>query len=147
LQVTSKNLGIDERIFAYIAGSVAETPFYQLLGIILRALGPGYAELTVISKSDHVNPQGMVHGGLLLSLADAAMGNAVRSLGIRGVTVDISTAIMSPAPLGEEITAQGRVIKAGKNMIFAEARVYAGDQPLADAQGTFFRIDDLVIKE
>ena len=42
-----------------------------------------------------------------MSLADAAMGNAVRSLGIRSVNVDMSTSFVSSAMIGQEIIGRG----------------------------------------
>ncbi len=139
----SKNLGIDEKIFNYIITTGEESPFYTLLGISISALGPGYAELSTITRRDHANPLGTVHGGMLLTIADGAMGNAIRSLGIRGVTVDCSTAMISAAPFGEKIIARGRVLKAGRNLIFAESQVFAGEKLLADTRGTFYKTSDI----
>ncbi len=143
----SKNLGIEDKLFNYIIGTGEEMPFYNLLGVRISAVGPGYAELSVTTRREHANPLGTVHGGLLLTMADGSMGNAIRSLGMIGITVDFSTAMIAPAPFGEEIVAQGRVLKAGRNMIFAESKVYAGDKLLADTRGTFYRTTDINIKE
>ena len=131
------NDGIDDKLFQYIQKSIAETPYYQVLSISLSRFGAGIAEVTVTSIVEHTNPLGLIHGGLIMSLADAAMGNAVRSLGIRGVTVDCSTAFLSPAALGEQITARGRVLKSGKSLIFAHAEVWAGEKLIADSKASF----------
>ncbi len=137
------NLGIPPGLFAYISKSVQETPYYNLLGIQLEKLGPGHAELSITTTRDHANPLGLIHGGLITSLGDAAMGNAVRSIGFSGVTVDMSTAFIAGAPFSEKITASGDVIKAGRKMIFAEARLYAGEKLLAHLKGTFYRIGEI----
>ncbi len=134
-----KNLGIDERLFNRISGVAQKMPFYNLLGFRISALGPGYAELRVTTRAEHANHLDMGHGGLLLSLADGAMGNAIRSLGILATTVDFNTAMMSPAPLGQDIVARGQIIKAGKTLIFAKAQIYAGEKQLAETRGTFFK--------
>lgn len=143
----SKNLGIDEKLFNNIIGIVEEMPFYNLLGIKMNEVGPGYAKISVTTNKDHANHLEMVHGGLLLTMADSAMGNAIRSLGILAVTVDLSTSIMAPGPVNEEIVARGKVVKAGRTMIFAESRVYAGDKLLVDTRGTFYKTGDIEIKE
>jgi len=137
--LSAKNLGIDEKLFRYMIETAEKTPFYRLLGIQLNAIGPGYAEATVTVREDHTNPLGLVHGGVLLSLGDSAMGNAIRSLGIMAVTADCTNSFMSAAPLNEKIVASGRVIKAGKNLIFAEARITAGEKLLGDTRGTFYK--------
>ena len=131
------NDGIDDSLFQYILKSITETPYYQILNIYLSRIGTGTAEVTVTSKTEHTNPLGLIHGGLIMSLADAAMGNAVRSLGIRGVTVDCSTAFLASAALGEQIIARGKVLKSGKSLIFAHAEVWSGENLIADSKATF----------
>lgn len=142
----SVNLGIDPGLFAYISQSVKETPYYNLLGIHLEKIGPGHAEVSVITNREHSNPLGLIHGGLISSLGDAAMGNAIRGLGFTAVTVDMSTAFIAGAPFSEKIVATGEVIKAGKNMVFAEARIYAAEKLLAHLKGTFYRIGQINYK-
>lgn len=132
------NDGIDQNLFDYLIQSVSSTPYYRLLGINLTLLGPGKAELEVQAEKQHTNPMGMVHGGLIMSIADAAMGNAIRSLGLIGVTVDCSVSFPGAARLGEKVTARGKVIKAGKNLLFAEATVWAQDRILGHSKSTFY---------
>jgi len=135
-----ENMGIDTRLFDYIVHSINDTPFYHLLGLQVKKLGSGMAELEAIARIHHTNPLGAVHGGLYMSMLDAAMGNAVRSLGIKAVTVDLSTGFVSAAAIGELLTASGEVIRSGNNLVFARAQVTSGNRVLADARGTFYRI-------
>lgn len=137
------NEGINEKLFQYISKSVRQTPFYQLLGIRLEKIGPGCAELGAIITEAHSNPLGLVHGGLLMALADAAMGNAIRSLGITAVTVDCSTSFIAGAPQGEHIVARGKVLKAGKNMVYARADIWCGERILGESKGSFFKIGNI----
>lgn len=137
------NKGLETWLFEYIEKSVKETPFYNLLGIELVEIGPGEAALKVLPTEQHTNPLGIIHGGLLMSLADAAMGNAVRSLGIRGVTVDMSTSFVSSAMIGQEIVAKGNVLKAGRNLIFVEAVVMSSDKLLVKSSGTFYKTGEM----
>lgn len=133
------NQGIDDVLFEYIVHSIEDTPFYQLLGLRVKRIGPGTAELEAVARLDHTNPLGAVHGGLYMSLLDAAMGNAVRSQGIKAVTVDMSTGFVAAAVIGAELIASGEVLEAGRNLIFARAEVRSGNRILADARGTFYR--------
>jgi len=138
-----ENRGIDPHLFEYIVHSINETPYYQLLGLQVTKLGPGVAELESMARPHHTNPLGSVHGGLYMSMLDAAMGNAVRSLGIKAVTVDLSTGFVAAAAIGEVLTAAGEVIRSGNNLIFARAQVTSGKRILADARGTFYRIGSI----
>ncbi|MEN6324810.1 MAG: PaaI family thioesterase [Syntrophomonas sp.] len=139
----AENCGIEESLFNYLIESISHTPFYQLLGVEIAKVGKGMAELAVCANQNHTNPLGAIHGGLIMSLADAAMGNAIRSLGIKGVTVDCSTAFISGALLGELVVGKGRVLKAGRNMIFAEAEVFAGEHLIASSKATFFKTGEI----
>lgn len=134
-----ENMGVDDKLFDYIVKSINHTPFYKLLGLKLQKLGPGIAELSATATMEHTNPLGAIHGGLYMSLVDAAMGNAIRSLGIKSVTVDCSTGFIAAAAIGEELTASGEVLRAGQSLIFARAEIRTGKRILADARGTFYR--------
>lgn len=128
----------NEKLIDYITNTVKKTPFYQLLGIRLESLGEGEAVLSLQTSKEHTNPAGLIHGGIIMALADAAMGNAIRSLGVMGVTADCSTAFPASAPLGAIIEARGKVLKQGKNLIFAEALVYAEGRLVGHCKATFF---------
>ncbi len=141
--MTTVNAGIEADLFAYICHSLQSTPYYKLLGIELQLIGPGYAEMSVKTGEEHTNPLGMIHGGLIMSVVDAAMGNAIRSLGIKGVTVDCSVALPGAAQLGDQILARGKVLKAGKNLIFAEASVYVNDKMIGDSKATFYNTGNI----
>ncbi len=137
------NAGIDDKLFAYIKESIEKSSFYHLLGMELQLVAPGYGEIKAISTMNHTNPIGMIHGGLIMSIADGAMGTAVRSMGIVGVTVDISSSLTAAAGLGDTLVAKGKVLRAGKNLIFTEAMVYAGDSLVGNSKATFYKIADI----
>lgn len=139
----AENNGIDQKLFDYLQKSIKETKYYKLLEMELQLLAPGYAEFRVVSGPQHTNPLGLIHGGLITSMADAAMGNAIRTLGIAGVTVDLSVALIAAARLGDTIIARAKVLKSGKSMIFAEAEVHSGDTLLAHSKATFYKISDI----
>jgi uncharacterized protein (TIGR00369 family) len=115
------------------------TPFYRWSGIELVDAQPGQAEVAFEAGSEHVNLQGLVHGGMLATLADTAMGLAVRTVlepGRRHVTVQLGVEFLSPGRRGR-IVARGRTVKIGRQLGFAEADVVdAGGHLLARARAT-----------
>ena len=137
------NAGLDKKLFKYLQKSIQETAYYKLLSIELQELAPGRADFCVVAGQEHTNPMGLIHGGVMTSIADAAMGNAVRSLGIKGVTVDLSTALMAAARPGDTIIARGKVLKTVKNLIFTEALIYVGENLAGHSKATFFKISDI----
>ncbi len=141
--MTAVNKGIDERIYNTIVTTNAQAPFYQLTGIQTRTLGPGWVEMAVMTEGKHGNPLGLIHGGLVSTLADAAMANAVRTTGKKGVTVHCDINFLASAPVGEEMIGRGRVDKAGSKMVFTSGEVVCGDKVIATCQGTFYVVGEI----
>lgn len=137
------NENIDQRLYEHIYNTISCTPFYNLLGIELERIGRGYARLGILPRDVHLNALDMVHGGLIVTLADAAMGNAIRSMGIKGVTADINMSFISSPQRNTRLEAEGKVLKAGRNLIFAEAEIYMGNKLIAKSQGTFFKVGEI----
>ena len=99
--------------------------FYRWAGVELVDASPGRVEIAFEAGPQHLNLQGLVHGGILATLADTAMGLAVRTVlqaGRRHVTVQLGLEFLSPGRPGT-IVAQGRSVKIGSQLGFAEADV------------------------
>lgn len=137
------NSGIAPALFDYLMASAEATPFYNLLELEIIELGPGFAKILAHISKKHGNPIGLLHGGLIMTAADAAMGNAVRSLGIRGATVDFNTSFLAAGSLQEDVIAEGKIIKAGSSLYFADALIYSQDRLIARSSGTFYKLGSL----
>ena len=115
------------------------TAFYRWPGIELVDASPWHAEIVFQAGPEHVNLQGLVHGGMLATVADTAMGLAVRTSlesGRRHVTVQLSIEFLSPGKSGR-IVAHGHTVKIGRQLGFAEAEVVdARGHVLARARST-----------
>lgn len=141
--MTPVNQGIDENLFAYLTKSIEQAPFYKLLGIELLSIAPGQAVFEMEARREHTNSIGLIQGGLVSSLADTSMGIAVRSLGVNGATVDLSVGFTGSARLGDVLRAEGRVVKAGKEIIFTETKVTAGKRLICYSKATFYKVAEL----
>jgi acyl-CoA thioesterase len=105
-------------------------PFLELVGAQVEERGEGYVRITLTVEARHLNPHGVMHGGVAMTLMDSAAASALSSL--RGqaevrrnphASVDMHVAFLAPARVGDEIVAEGRIIKFGKSIAFAEAEV------------------------
>ncbi len=101
-------------------------PYFELLSMKLTDVGIGYAILEIELAKKHLQPFGVVHGGVFASIIDAA---AFWSLyyGIEDpdtglTTVDLKLNYLAPAVSGKLI-ARGRQIKVGRTLGYAEAQV------------------------
>lgn len=78
-------------------------------------------ELTI--EEEHVNSKKTLHGGQTAALCDMitarAVGMTVKDKAM--VSVEIAVSYMLPVNLGETIEIEGRVLKIGRNIAFAEA--------------------------
>jgi uncharacterized protein (TIGR00369 family) len=59
-----------------MTGEAASPPVAQLIGMELAAVRPGWVVIELEAGTRHASPLGTVHGGILCSIADAAMGLA-----------------------------------------------------------------------
>jgi uncharacterized protein (TIGR00369 family) len=94
-------------------------------------------EITLRSRPDEsfLNTMGLVHGGVLCTLLDSAMGMSVitkLSPGQAYVTIELKVSFLRPLPCdGSEIEVRGRVLQMGRKVAFAEAHAYLADGRLA----------------
>ncbi len=115
----------DHTLLGELRGRLRDSEFYRWADIDLAEAEPGRAVVTFEAGPQHVNLQGLVHGGMLATLADTAMGLAVRTVlepGRRHVTVQLGIEFMAPGRPGR-IAAEGRSLKIGRQLGFAEADV------------------------
>ena len=112
--------------------------FLAVLGARTVATEEGRARLELDAGESHLNPAGTVHGGVLATLVDAAMGQAVRALGGDDVpaTSQLTVTYLRPGRPGRlEVTAHVR--KRGENLTVCEADVEQDGKALVHAVATF----------
>ena len=112
-----------------IEKTVNRCPFFELLSMEIKYLGWGESLIEVEVQKKHLQPYGMVHGGVCASLIDASVYWAVYA-GIEKIvgltTVDLRLNYLAPVTGGRMI-AKGRSIKAGKTICLGESTIEDGD--------------------
>jgi uncharacterized protein (TIGR00369 family) len=121
-----------------LAALVERSPFYRWSGMRVEAVETGSVTVSLDLGEHHANLQGFAHGGILATLADAAMGLSVRSAlepGRRHVTIELGMHYLRPVRTG---TATGRAVRVGREVAYAEASITdARGTDLARASGTY----------
>src|SRR5260370_41616705 len=111
------------------------------LGLRLVETGEGTAVVEMTTTEDMANHSGFVHGGMISTLADSAMGRSVRTLKpgvVRAMSFDLKLNFISAAKIGDTLRATGRVVHAGRPTAATQCRVHAPAAKLLDtASGTF----------
>jgi uncharacterized protein (TIGR00369 family) len=111
------------------------------LGLRLVEVGDGTAVGEMTAKEDMANHAGFLHGGMISTLADSAMGRAIRTIkpGVsRAASFDLKLNFISAAKIGETLRATARVVHAGRRTVVAECRIEGrGEALVATASATF----------
>lgn len=122
-------------------GAAAISPAWRWLGLTLVETAAGTATVEMTPIPEMANHAGFVHGGMISTLADSAMGRALRTVepGVaRAMSFDLKLNFIAAAKVGETLRATGRVVHAGRRTMVAECRVEGtGGRLVATASGTF----------
>ena len=108
-----------------VARHISGSSYFSLISMEIKELGWGRSLLEVPVQQKHLQPFGMVHGGVYSSLVDAAAFWAVypqidEDSGM--TTVEMKLNYLAPASNGCLIGI-GRSIKAAKTLCLAEASI------------------------
>jgi uncharacterized protein (TIGR00369 family) len=135
---SEKNLG-------RIAKVVAGVPYMKHLGMEFVEGGEGYAKLRLRFQPENATAGDALHGGAIASLIDTTGAMAawttaeILSPRYFGSTVGINVNYLS-AVIGEDALAEGRVLKRGKEIIYADVRVNTESGKLVAQGSVVYRI-------
>ncbi|MGB2815298.1 MAG: PaaI family thioesterase [Dehalococcoidales bacterium] len=112
-------------------------PIASFLNLQLLELQPGYAKVMLKVLPEYENFNGVTFGGITMAVADQAFGYAVNSVNRPNVASQFNIHFIAPARAGDELIAEGRVVKSGRKVSIAEMTVTNQDGKLiAKATGT-----------
>ncbi len=119
---------------------IAMTPYMKHLAMEFVEASEGYAKLRMRYQDENSTAAKALHGGAISSLIDTTGAMAawttaeIATPKYFGSTVGINVNYLSAA-IGEDIFAEGRVLKRGKEIIYSDVRVSNAAGKLL-AQGT-----------
>ena len=111
----------------HVRAMFERSDFIRSLGIKLEDVGEGWCEATFVPADQHRQQHGFIHAGVVYTLADHVAGGAAGTTlpdGKDVITVENKISYLRPA-MGESLRGRGVVLRAGKNLIFSEAEVFA----------------------
>jgi acyl-CoA thioesterase len=115
----------------------ADEPVTSFFNMHLIELSPGFARVTMKLTPDYLNFNGMVFGGIIMSIADQAFAYATNSLLSPSIATQFNIHLLSAAAANDELTAECRVFKRGRRISVSEMNVTNQDGKLiARATGT-----------
>jgi len=139
--------GEDERSqlkLKLVQGFSANVPHNRALGVQILEIKPAEALFLLPYDAKLIgNPEtGVIHGGAITALLDAASGAAVFAALTDFVpiaTLDLRIDYLRPAEVGQAVHARATCYKLARNVAFTRAVAYHDDpaDPIAHSVGTF----------
>lgn len=124
---------------AFVERYVGAQGFLRLIGVALSRIDPGEAVFRVDYRPDVGQQDGVFHGGVIGSVAEAVMGAAAATLAPAGTNVvgaEYKVNLLAPAA-GVALLAHGHVMKPGRRLIVCRADITSVD---ADGKDTLCAI-------
>ena len=103
------------------------SPFGRWLNGSLVAAEAGSFRARFTVRPDMVNPYGSLHGGVISGMMDDLIGATIHALelGANYSNLNFNVDFLSPAWVNEIVELETRIIRAGKQIINAEAMLYS----------------------
>ncbi|MDD4514288.1 PaaI family thioesterase [Massilibacteroides sp.] len=130
---------MNEEIKEKIISRAESNPFVRHLGVKFTSIEDGAIEAKMTLKPEFKQYSGVIHGGVLASLADTVAGFAAYTMTPTEkdvLTAELKTSFLRAA-WGDELIAKGFVIKPGRNIHFSECEIYCDGKLVCKASGTF----------
>lgn len=122
-----------------MADEDASFPFRDLVGFTVDTHADGATAVVEVGPQ-HLNPHGVLHGGVAFTLIDTAMGAAAQAAvddGLWCTTIDIHTRFLRPVTAGR-LTAHATVRRRGRRVVHVDGVLSDGDGvEYVSAVGTF----------
>ncbi|GAB6062991.1 PaaI family thioesterase [Deferrisoma palaeochoriense] len=100
----------------------------------------GTIETVWTPRPVHIGYEGIVHGGLVATLLDEALGKLTTLLGTPAVTAELTVRYLKPVPVGRPLRVTGRVSNGRGRLLTGEAEALLEDgTPAARATAKLVR--------
>jgi len=114
-------------------------PFGDLIGLQFVKCEGGQSRCTLEVEQRLLNPHGVVHGGVLYSMADTGMGGATYTAMEKHelcATIEIKITYFKAVREGT-LVCDTRIISRGKRIAALESEITSGGRLVAKAYGTY----------
>ena len=97
--------------------------------------------------AEYQGGRGFIHGGIIATVLDEAMGKVCQFSDVRAVTAELNVEYLKPVPVDEEISVEGFESRRDGRQLFHQAEVRnAAGELLARGRGRFVVIDPARLK-
>lgn len=117
VQLISKMIGTDPKFWPF--------PIPKNLNAELVEIQEGYIKYRTVVQKDWLNPLQIMHGGIMVTLMDEAMGCCGYSLNKEHgfATINLTADFLASAKEGDTIFIYGKIEKIGRQLIHASSYI------------------------
>lgn len=118
--------------------TASPSPFMKWLNPIVVSAEEGKIQFQYTVREEWLNPMGNLHGGVTAAIIDDVIGATMFSLNEDSFIVTINNSIdyFSAAKEHDQIVAETKIIKRGKQFVNAECEIWNTDKSRLIARGT-----------
>ena len=118
--------------------TASPSPFMKWLNPIVVSAEEGKVQFQYTVREEWLNPMGNLHGGVTAAIIDDVIGVTMFSLNEDSFIVTINNSIdyFSAAKEHDQIVAETKIIKRGKQFVNAECEIWNADKSRLIARGT-----------
>lgn len=118
--------------------TASPSPFMKWLNPVVLSAEEGQLEFQYTVREEWLNPMGNLHGGVTAAIFDDVIGATMFSLNEKNFIVTINNSIdyFSTAKENDNIVAETKIIKRGKQFVNAECEIWNADKTRLIARGT-----------
>lgn len=87
---------------------------------------------------------GILHGGVITSMLDGAMGHCLFARGLTAVTVEMTTRFRHPVTVGTDAVVTARIVRDARPLYLLEAAITQNGKVKATAKAKFYHQPQLI---
>jgi acyl-CoA thioesterase len=127
---------------------ISNDNFAKFMGIKLESLKPGYARLSMTFTKEMLNFHGIIHGGAIFALADAAFAASSNSHGITSIALNMNINFLSAVQPGQKLIAEGSEEKAARKIgVYRITVKNVEGELIAVAEGVVYRKESMPFED
>ncbi len=117
---------------------LGEESLTNWLGGVLLDIQDDSAAVAYTVRPDMTNPSGVLHGGIAATMMDevAGMMTVMSHMGRYFASVNLAVDFLSPAQMGERVTARACIVRRGKRLVNVKCTLERGNGELVAQAST-----------
>ncbi|WP_457092295.1 PaaI family thioesterase [Microvirga sp. P5_D2] len=118
---------------------IEDDGFVGFVGPIFhKPFDKGIGRFRFIGEAKHKNRNGFIHGGMLMTFADRALGMTARQgLSRSQATVQLDVHFVRPAMISKPIDMECRILRQTASLIFMDGTITSDSEVVATARGVW----------